>query len=69
MSLVLSYLLNPSALAGDFEQVIVPVIYFLIIPFPLCLLLPVSILCIYGVLADFEQVIISALLYLPLFVN
>ena len=38
VSLVLSRLLNPSALAVDFEQVIVPVICFLVICFLFCLL-------------------------------
>ena len=73
VSLVLSCLLNPSALAGDFEQVIVPVICFLVICFLPCLLTRYwfvscchgfHLLCIYGVLADFEQVIIQVLLYL-----
>ena len=36
--LVLSCLLNPRALADDFEQVIVPVICFLVICFLPCLL-------------------------------
>ena len=34
VSLVLSCLLNPRALAADFEQFIVPVICFLVICFP-----------------------------------
>ena len=77
--LVLSCLLNPNALAADFEQVIVPVICFLVICFMPCLLTrhwfvscpqhmchQFRLLCIYGVLADFEQVIIPVLLYLLL---
>ena len=36
--LVLSFLLNPGALAGDFDHVIVPVICFLVICFLLSLL-------------------------------
>ena len=75
--LVLFCLLNPSALAADFEQVIIPVIYFL----P-CLLTRYSfvscqqhmchrfcLLCIYNKLAAFEQLIVPVLLYLTLFVN
>ena len=71
VSLVSSCLLNPNALEADFEQVIVPVIYFLVICFMPCLLTrhwfvscqqhtchQFRLLCIYGVLADFEQVII-----------
>ena len=71
--LVLSCLLNPKVLAGDFEQVIVPVICFL--PCLLTRYWFVScchgfrLFCICGVLADFEQVIILILLYLALFVN
>ena len=38
VSLVLSCLLNPSALAANFKQVIVPVICFLVICFLPCLL-------------------------------
>ena len=80
--LVLSYLLNLSALAANFEQVIAPVTCFLVICFLPCLLtrcLFVScqqhichrfrLLCIYGVLTGFEQVIAVVLLYLALFVN
>ena len=80
MSLVLYCLLNPSTLAV--EQVIVPVICFLVICFLPCLLTRYwfvscqqhmchrfCLLCIYGVLADFEQVIVPVLLYLALFVN
>ena len=69
MLLVLSWLLNTSDLAAYFEQVIVPVICFLVICFLLCL--PtwywcvscqqhichwLRLLCIYGVLADFEHI-------------
>ena len=82
MPLVLSCLLNPSGLTADFEQVIVPVIWFLVVCFLLCFLVRYRfvscqqhmchlfrLLCIYGVLADFELVIIPVLLYLALFVN
>ena len=77
VSLVLSCLLNLSALVGDFEKFIVPVICFLVIFFLPCFLTRYRfvscchrfrLLCIYGVLADFEQVIILILLYLALFV-
>ena len=74
VSLVLSCLLNPIALAADFEQVIVLVIYFLVICFLPCLLTRYRfvscqqhmchwfpLLCIYSVLADFEQVIVPVL--------
>ena len=77
VSLVLSCLLNPSALAVGFEQVIVLVICFL--PclltrycFVLCqqqMCQRFRLLCIYGVLADFEQVIVPVLLCVALFVN
>ena len=75
--LVLSCWHNPSALAADFEQVIVQVICLL----P-CLLTRYwfascqqhmchrsRLLCIYGVLADFEQVIVPVSLFLAPFVN
>ena len=77
VSLVLSCLLNPSILAADFEQVITLVICFL--PCLLSKYWFVScqqrmcqqfrLLCIYGVLVDFEQVIVPVLLYVALFVN
>ena len=69
--LVLTWLFNTSALAADSEQVIFPVICFL-----LCLLTRYwflscqqhmshrfRLLCIYGVFADFEQAIVPVLLY------
>ena len=65
-----------------FEQVIVPVICFMVICFLPCLLTRYwlvscqqhmchrfCLLCIYGVFADFEQVTAPILLYLALFVN
>ena len=77
VQLVLSCLLNPSAMVADFEHVIVPVICFLT-----CLLTrywsascqqqmchQFCLLCICGVLATFELVIVSFLLYLILFVS
>ena len=70
-------------LAVDFEQVIVPVvIFFLVVCFLPCLLTRYRfvscqqhmchrfcLLCIYGVLGDFKQVIVPVLLYLALFVD
>ena len=69
VSLVLYCLSNPSALAVYFEQVIIPVICFLVICFLPCLLTRywfvscqqyichrLRLLCIYGVLTGFEQV-------------
>ena len=80
--LMLSCLRNPIALAAYFEQVIVLVICFMVICFLPCLLTRCwfvscqqhmcqrfHLLYIYGVLADFEQVIVSVLLCPTLFVN
>ena len=80
--LVLSCLLNPSKLTADFKEVIVLVICFLVVCFLPCLLTRhwfvscqqhichrFCLLCIYGVLTDFEQVIVLVLLHLVLFIN
>ena len=72
---------DTDTLAIDFKQVIGPIICFLVICFLPCLLTVHLFSCqqavchlffflsIYGVLADFEQVIVPVLLYLTLFVN
>ena len=80
--LVLSCLLNPSALTANFKQVIFPVFCFLAICVLPCLLTRYwfvscqqdmcdrfRLLYIYGVLANFEQVTLPVLLYLALIVN
>ena len=82
VTLLLSFLFNPRALAADFEQVIVLIICLLVICFLPCLLTrywfvscqqhmcyQFRLLCINGVLADFELVVVLVLLYLALFVN